>query len=158
MKAILARAFGGPEVLTLEDVPDPVAGAGQVRVRIHAVGVNPYDTYMRAGGYAIKPELPYIPGADAAGDIPFVLKKEFIAADRNGDGDVSRREWLGSRSRPRGRHRQLRHQCSRRAHREAARRLARHAGEGVPVARPTHGGDPGSRRRGLPRRTPAPSA
>ncbi len=43
--------------------------AGQVRVRIHAVGVNPYDTYMRAGGYAIKPDLPYTPGADAAGVI-----------------------------------------------------------------------------------------
>ncbi len=69
MKAILARAFGGPEVLTLEDVPDPSAGQGQVRVRIHAVGVNPYDTYMRAGGYAITPDLPYTPGADAAGVI-----------------------------------------------------------------------------------------
>ena len=69
MKAILARQFGGPDVLTLEDVPDPAAGRGQVRVRIHAVGVNPYDTYMRAGGYAIKPDLPYTPGADAAGVI-----------------------------------------------------------------------------------------
>lgn len=67
MKAILAHEFGGPDVLKLEDVPDPVAGKGQVRVRIHAVGVNPYDTYMRAGGYAIQPELPYTPGADAAG-------------------------------------------------------------------------------------------
>ena len=69
MKAILARAFGGPDVLKLEEVPDPVAGQGQVRVRIHAAGVNPYDTYMRAGGYAIKPDLPYTPGADAAGII-----------------------------------------------------------------------------------------
>lgn len=69
MKAILAREFGGPEVLKLEDVPDPIAGKGQVRVRIHAVGVNPYDTYMRAGGYAITPDLPYTPGADAAGII-----------------------------------------------------------------------------------------
>lgn len=69
MKAILAREFGGPEVLKLEEVPDPVAGKGQVRVTIHAVGVNPYDTYMRAGGYAIKPDLPYTPGADAAGVI-----------------------------------------------------------------------------------------
>jgi len=67
MQAILARAFGGPEVLKLEDVPNPVAGRGQLRVRVHAVGVNPYDTYMRAGGYAIKPDLPYIPGADGAG-------------------------------------------------------------------------------------------
>jgi NADPH2:quinone reductase len=69
MKAILAREFGGPEVLKLADVPDPVAGQGQVRVRVHAVGVNPYDTYMRSGAYAIKPELPYTPGADAAGVI-----------------------------------------------------------------------------------------
>lgn len=69
MKAIVARAFGGPEVLALEEVPDPAAGRGQVRVRVHAVGVNPYDTYMRAGGYAIKPDLPYTPGADAAGVI-----------------------------------------------------------------------------------------
>lgn len=69
MKAIRAHQFGGPEVLTLDEVPDPSAGPGQVRVQIHAVGVNPYDTYMRAGGYAIKPDLPYIPGADAAGVI-----------------------------------------------------------------------------------------
>jgi NADPH2:quinone reductase len=69
MKAILAREFGGPEVLKLEDVADPVPAAGQLRVRIYAVGVNPYDTYMRAGGYAIKPDLPYTPGADAAGVI-----------------------------------------------------------------------------------------
>lgn len=69
MKAILAREFGGPDVLKLEDVPDPSAGRGQVRVKVHAAGVNPYDTYMRAGGYAIKPDLPYTPGADAAGVI-----------------------------------------------------------------------------------------
>ena len=67
MQAILAREFGGPEVLKLEEVPEPKAGPGQVRVRVHAVGVNPYDTYMRSGSYAIKPELPYTPGADAAG-------------------------------------------------------------------------------------------
>lgn len=67
MQAILAREFGGPDVLKIEDIPDPVAGRGQVRVRVHAIGVNPYDTYMRAGGYAIKPDLPYTPGADAAG-------------------------------------------------------------------------------------------
>src|SRR6187455_708893 len=72
MQAILAREFGGPEVLQLENVPDPVAGAGQLRVRIHAVGVNPYDTYMRAGTYAIKPDLPYTPGADGAGVVEAV--------------------------------------------------------------------------------------
>lgn len=69
MQAILAREFGGPEVLRVEEVADPNAGPGQVRVRVHAIGVNPYDTYMRSGSYAIKPELPYTPGADAAGVI-----------------------------------------------------------------------------------------
>ena len=67
MKAILVRQFGGPEVLKLEEVPTPKPAAGQVLVRIHAAGVNPYDTYMRAGTYAVKPPLPYTPGSDAAG-------------------------------------------------------------------------------------------
>ncbi len=69
MKAILVHQFGGPEVLKFEEVPTPKPAAGQVLVRIHAAGVNPYDTYMRAGTYAIKPPLPYTPGSDAAGVI-----------------------------------------------------------------------------------------
>jgi NADPH2:quinone reductase len=83
MQAILAREFGGPEVLKLENVPDPQAKQGQVRVRLHAVGVNPYETYMRAGAYAIKPDLPYIPGADAAGVIDQVGSD--VAGWKNGD-------------------------------------------------------------------------
>ncbi len=84
MKAILAREFGGPEVLKLEEIPDPIAGPGQVRVRVHAVGVNPYDTYMRSGAYAIKPELPYTPGADAAGVVDQLGTgvKDWNAGDR----------------------------------------------------------------------------
>ena len=69
MKAILVREFGGPEVLKLEEIPTPKPASGQVLVRIHAAGVNPYDTYMRAGTYAIKPPLPYTPGSAAAGVI-----------------------------------------------------------------------------------------
>jgi NADPH2:quinone reductase len=69
MKAIRVNQFGGPEVLKLEEVPTPKPDAGQVLVRVHAAGVNPYDTYMRAGTYAIKPHLPYTPGSDAAGTI-----------------------------------------------------------------------------------------
>lgn len=83
MQAVRAREFGGPDVLKLEEVPDPHAGPGQVRVRIHAVGVNPYDTYMRSGGYAIKPELPYTPGADAAGVIDQV--GDDVTAFKTGD-------------------------------------------------------------------------
>jgi NADPH2:quinone reductase len=67
MKAIVVRAFGGPDVLRLEDVPAPVPGAGTVLVDVKAVGVNPVETYIRAGTYPRKPELPYTPGTDAAG-------------------------------------------------------------------------------------------
>jgi NADPH:quinone reductase len=67
MKAIVVHEFGGPDVLKLEEIPTPKPGAGQVLVRIHAAGVNPYDTYMRAGTYAVKPPLPYTPGSDGAG-------------------------------------------------------------------------------------------
>src|SRR5438445_1403898 len=72
MKAVLVREFGGPEVLKLEEVATPKPAAGQILVRIHAAGVNPYDTYMRAGTYAVKPPLPYRPGSDAAGVIESV--------------------------------------------------------------------------------------
>jgi NADPH2:quinone reductase len=72
MKAILVREFGGPDVLKLEEVPTPKPAAGEVLVRIHAAGVNPYDTYMRAGTYARKPPLPYTPGSDGAGVVEAV--------------------------------------------------------------------------------------
>jgi NADPH:quinone reductase len=72
MKAILVREFGAPEVMKLEEVPTPKPSAGQVLVRIGAAGVNPYDTYMRAGVYAIKPPLPYTPGGDGAGVVEAV--------------------------------------------------------------------------------------
>jgi len=69
MKAIRVHQFGGPEVLKLEEVPTPKPDPGEVLVRVRAAGVNPYDTYMRAGTYAIKPHLPYTPGSDAAGTV-----------------------------------------------------------------------------------------
>lgn len=67
MKAIVVEKFGGPEVLRLKDVPEPKPGAGQLLVSLKAIGVNPVDTYIRAGTYARKPELPWTPGTDAAG-------------------------------------------------------------------------------------------
>lgn len=54
-------------MLKYEETATPKPGAGQVLVRIYAAGVNPYDTYMRAGTYAVKPPLPYTPGSDGAG-------------------------------------------------------------------------------------------
>jgi NADPH:quinone reductase len=69
MKAIRVHKFGGPEVLQLDDVADPVPGPGQVLVQVKAAGVNPVDTYIRSGTYAQSPALPYIPGGDAAGTV-----------------------------------------------------------------------------------------
>jgi NADPH2:quinone reductase len=67
MKAIRAHSFGGPEVLALDIIPDPVPGPDEIVIDMRAAGVNPADTYMRNGTYAIVPSLPYIPGGDAAG-------------------------------------------------------------------------------------------
>ncbi|HAM73392.1 MAG TPA: NADPH:quinone reductase [Verrucomicrobiales bacterium] len=66
MKAIRVHQFGGPEVLRLEELPVPRPAAGQVRVRVHAIGVNPVDTYLR-GGANPSLTLPFTPGLDAAG-------------------------------------------------------------------------------------------
>lgn len=84
MKAIRVDAFGGPDVLRLEEVPNRQPGRGEVVVRIHAAGVNPVETYIRAGKYARLPELPYTPGNDGAGLIAQVGAdvSEFKAGDR----------------------------------------------------------------------------
>jgi NADPH:quinone reductase len=77
MNAIRVHEFGGPEVFRLEEVPAPQPGPGEVLVRMHAVGVNPVETYIRAGTYARLPTLPYTPGNDGAGVI------EQVGADVN---------------------------------------------------------------------------
>jgi NADPH2:quinone reductase len=84
VKAIRVNTFGGPEVLRLEEVATPRAGRGQVLVRMHAIGVNPVETYIRAGTYARKPALPYTPGNDGAGMIERVGTDvdEFKPGDR----------------------------------------------------------------------------
>ncbi len=72
MKAIRVHQFGGPEVMKLEELPDPQPGPGQVVVRIHAAGVNPVEAYIRTGTYVVKPNLPYTPGTDGGGVIAAV--------------------------------------------------------------------------------------
>jgi len=67
MKAIRVKEFGGPEVMQLEEMPDPKPSGAQVVVRIRAAGVNPVDAYIRSGVYPRKPALPYTPGTDGAG-------------------------------------------------------------------------------------------
>ena len=84
MKAIQVHKFGGPEVLEIHEIPTPKPGPGQILVRVRAAGVNPYDTYMRNGTYAIKPPLPYTPGSDAAGTVEAIGEgvKKFKVSDR----------------------------------------------------------------------------
>ena len=84
MKAIRVTEFGGPAVMKLEEISDPIAGPGDVVVRVRAAGVNPVDAYMHTGTYARKPILPYTPGQDGAGEIVSVGAdvKEFKAGDR----------------------------------------------------------------------------
>ena len=72
MRTILVRAFGGPEVLRVEEVSAPTPGASEVLVRVRAAGVNPVDAYVRTGTYARKPDLPYTPGTDGAGEVEAV--------------------------------------------------------------------------------------
>jgi NADPH2:quinone reductase len=70
MKAIVCQAFGGPEVLALCEVPDPPApSAGEVRVKIGARGAQYVDVLMLAGKYQFRPEPPFIPGSEAAGEV-----------------------------------------------------------------------------------------
>ena len=69
MKAIVVREFGGPEVLKIEEVADPVAKAGEVVVRLRAAGINPVETYQVAGTPPYNGALPFTPGSDGAGEI-----------------------------------------------------------------------------------------
>jgi NADPH2:quinone reductase len=68
-RAIVCRELGPPEILKLETVPSTPLAAGQVRVAIHAAGINFPDILMVAGQYQFKPELPFTPGVEAAGEV-----------------------------------------------------------------------------------------
>lgn len=78
MMAIRLHEFGGPEVLQYDEVPTPTPKAGEVLVRVHAIGVNPPDSYMREGMPNVPPEmrpplsLPAIPGTDISGVVAAV--------------------------------------------------------------------------------------
>ena len=67
MRAIRVHAPGGPEVMHLEDTPDPVAGPGEAVVRMEAAGVNFIEVYQRKGQYPMR--MPYTPGVEGAGTV-----------------------------------------------------------------------------------------
>jgi NADPH2:quinone reductase len=72
MKALLSKQPGGPETLVLEDIPEPVAGPGEVRVAVRACGVNYPDLLIIQDLYQIKPPRPFAPGAEVAGVVDAV--------------------------------------------------------------------------------------
>jgi NADPH2:quinone reductase len=67
MRAIRLSRFGGPEVLECVELPRPVAGRGEILVRVEAAGVNFFETLLRADRYAVTPQLPMVLGVEAVG-------------------------------------------------------------------------------------------
>ena len=68
-RAIVCPELGGPEVLRIEEFDAPVLKSGEARVRLHACGVNFPDLLMIAGKYQFKPQLPFVPGFESAGEV-----------------------------------------------------------------------------------------
>ncbi|MDR0341557.1 MAG: alcohol dehydrogenase catalytic domain-containing protein, partial [Nocardiopsaceae bacterium] len=72
MRAVVVSEFGGPEQLRLDQVADPVAGPGEVRIAVHAAGTNPVDAGTRADGSWARLRVPCILGYDVAGTVESV--------------------------------------------------------------------------------------
>jgi NADPH2:quinone reductase len=72
MKAVVCKAWGLPDTLVVEELPDPVPGPGQVALAIHAAGVNFPDVLIIQGKYQFKPELPFTPGSELSGVVTAV--------------------------------------------------------------------------------------
>ena len=88
MRAVVCARLGGPEVLALQELPAPGApGAGEVLVRQRAWGVNYVDALMCSGGYQLKPEPPFVPGLEAAGEV--IAVGGDVAGWRAGDRVIS---------------------------------------------------------------------
>ncbi|AHF79252.1 Alcohol dehydrogenase zinc-binding domain protein (plasmid) [Sodalis praecaptivus] len=89
MKAVRLHAYGGPDVLRYEEAPLPGLKPGEIRVRVHAVGINPPDWYLREGYKTLPPEwrpsipLPAIPGSDISGIIEAIAPdvRDFTVGD-----------------------------------------------------------------------------
>jgi NADPH2:quinone reductase len=69
VKAVVLRETGVPEALSLDDIPEPDTGAGRVRLRVRAAGINFLDVLVRQGRYPQMPELPTILGVEVSGDV-----------------------------------------------------------------------------------------
>jgi NADPH2:quinone reductase len=93
MRAVLCKAYGPPESLVVEDRPSPAVGPGQVRVAVHACGVNFPDTLIIQGTYQFKPELPFSPGGEVAGVVEAL--GEGVTSCAVGDRVIATNTWGG---------------------------------------------------------------
>src|ERR1700719_2526999 len=94
MKAVVCEAFGGSEVLALREVPDPLPpSSGELQVRIEARGVQYVDVLMLAGKYQLRPEPPFIPGSEGAGEV--VAIGPGVTGFKPGDRVMSRHRLRG---------------------------------------------------------------
>lgn len=93
MKAVLCKQWGPPETLVVEEVATPVPGPGEVRVAVHAAGVNFPDSLIIQKKYQVQPELPFSPGAEVAGIVSAV--GEGVHAWKLGDRVIANTAWGG---------------------------------------------------------------
>lgn len=93
MKAVLSKEVGGPETLVLEELPDPVAGPGQVLIDVKACGVNYPDVLIIEDKYQFKPTRPFAPGGEVSGVIAAV--GEGVTRFKVGDRVLASTGWGG---------------------------------------------------------------
>lgn len=93
MRALLSRAPGGPETLSIDEAQEPVCGPGEVVVRVRACGVNYPDVLIIEDKYQFRPERPFSPGGEIAGDVESV--GEGVTSVRPGDRIIGFPGWGG---------------------------------------------------------------
>ncbi len=95
MKALLCTHYGAPEELTLADIPEPTAGAGEAVVKVKAAALNFFDTLIIAGKYQHKPPFPFSPAAEFAGEVESVGAG--VTVVNVGDGVIGNVGWGAAR-------------------------------------------------------------
>jgi NADPH:quinone reductase len=95
MKAVLCTHYAGPDELELADIDSPRAGPGEVVIGVKAAGLNFFDTLIIENKYQFKPELPFSPGAEVAGEV--LRAGEGVTAFKPGDRVMAYTVWGGAR-------------------------------------------------------------
>ena len=93
MRALLSHAPGGPETLRIDELPDPVAGAGELLVRVRAAAINFPDVLIIEDKYQFKPSRPFAPGGEIAGEVEAV--GEGVSGWQVGDRLIAVSGWGG---------------------------------------------------------------